>query len=64
MDASVEALYGKIVLKFKKFLVEEGGNNIIFDGSNNFIYALADTVGEGNFSKRGKGIININSGET
>ena len=29
----VEAIYGEIVLKFKKFLVEEGENEIIVDGS-------------------------------
>ena len=33
MDASVEAVDGDIVLKFKKFLVEEGGNGIIANGS-------------------------------
>ena len=33
MDASVENVYGDIVLKLKKFLVEEGGNDIIVDGS-------------------------------
>ena len=33
MDASVEAVDGDIVLKLRKFLVEEGGNDIIVDGS-------------------------------
>ena len=33
MDASVESVDGDIVLKFKKFLVEERGNDIIVDGS-------------------------------
>ena len=31
-DASVEVVDGDIVLKFKKFLVEEGENDIISDG--------------------------------
>ena len=44
MDAFVEAIYSDIVLKFKKFLVEEGGNEIIVDGPQNFIYAFSDTV--------------------
>ena len=47
MDASVESVDGDIVLKFKKFLVEEGENDIIVDGPQNFIYAYDDTVGEG-----------------
>ena len=46
MDASIEAIDGDIVLKFKKFLVEEGGNYIIVDGPQNFIYEFYDTVGE------------------
>ena len=29
MDASVEAVDGDIVLKFKKLFVEEGGNDMI-----------------------------------
>ena len=33
MDASVEAVDGNIVLNFKSFLFEEGGNDIIVDGS-------------------------------
>ena len=45
MDASVESVDGDIVLKFKKFLVEEGENDIIVDGPQNFIYAYSDTVG-------------------
>ena len=61
-DASVEAVDGDIVLKFKKFLVEEGGNDIIVDGLQNFIYAFADTVGEGHGSNRGKAVINLSSG--
>ena len=32
MDASDEAVDGDIVLKFKNFLVEEGGHDIIVDG--------------------------------
>ena len=62
MDASVEAIDGDIVLKFKKFLVEEGGNGIIFDGPHKFIYEFADNVGEGNGSNRVKAIINISLG--
>ena len=48
MDASVEAIDGDIVLKFKKFLLEQGQgvNDIIVDGPQNFIYELSDTVGE------------------
>ena len=45
MDASVEAVDVDIVLKFKKFLVEEGGNEISFSGTQNSIYAFSDTVG-------------------
>ena len=45
MDASVEAVYGDIVLKFKKFPVEEGENEISV--SQNFIYAFYYTVGKG-----------------
>jgi len=64
MDASVESVDGDIVLKFKKFLVEEGENDIIVDGPQNFIYAYADTVGEGHGSNRGKAVINLLSGGT
>ena len=35
MDASFEAVYGDIVLKFKNFLIEEGYNEISV--SHNFI---------------------------
>ena len=59
MDVSVEAVDSDIVLKLKKFLVEEGGNDNIVDGPQNFIYAFADTVGEGYGSDRGKSTINI-----
>ena len=45
MDASVEAVYGDIVLKLKTFVVEEGENGISV--SQNFVYAFSDTVGEG-----------------
>ena len=44
MEASIEYIDGDIVLKFKKFLVEEGENEISF--SQNFIYSYSDTVGE------------------
>ena len=45
MGASVEAIYGDIVLKFRKFLVKEGDNGI--GVSHNFIYAISDTIGGG-----------------
>ena len=61
MDASVQDLDGYIVLKFKKFLVEEGVNDIIVDGTQNFIYAFADTFGEGHGSNRGKYVNNLSS---
>ena len=64
MDAYVEAVDGDIVLKFKKFLVEEGGDGIIVDGTQNFIYTFSDTVGEGYGSNRGKDIINPSLGAT
>ena len=54
MHASVEAVDGDIVLKFKKSLVEEGENEISVSGPQNFIYAFADTVGEGHGSNRAK----------
>ena len=62
MDDSVEVLYSDIVLKFNNFLVEKGGNEIIFNGTQNFIYAFADTFGESNGSRRGKDVINISLG--
>ena len=44
MDASVEAVDGYILIKFKKFLVEEVNEiNVI----HNFIYAFADSFGYG-----------------
>ena len=64
MDAYSEAVDGDIVLKFKKFLVEEGGNYIIFDGSHKFIYAFDETIGEGNGSNRGKAVISVSLGGT
>ena len=64
MYASVEAVYGYTVIKFKKFLVKEGVNDIIVDGPQNFIYAFSDTVGEVHGSNRGKAVINISSGGT
>ena len=45
MDDSVEVVDGNIVLKFKKFLVEKGENEI--SASQNSIYTFYDTVGEG-----------------
>ena len=47
MDASVQAVYGEIVLKFKKFLVEEGGNDNILYVPQNFINKCSGIVGEG-----------------
>ena len=61
MDDSFEDLYGDIVLKFNKFLVEEGGNDIIFDGPQNFVYEFSETVGGVHGSNRGKSVINISS---
>ena len=40
IDEYVEAVDGDIVLKFKKFLVDDGGNDIIFCSPQNFIYAF------------------------
>ena len=57
MDASVEAVDGDIVLKYKKFLVKEGENGISV--SQNFIYAFADTVGERHGSNMGKAVIGL-----
>ena len=62
MDASVEDAYGDIVLQFKKLLVEEGGNDIIVDGTHNLIYAFSDTVGETYGSNRVKDVINLRLG--
>ena len=62
MDASVESVDGDIVLKFKKFLVEEGENVIIVDVPQNFIYAYSDTVGEGHGSNRVKVVIELSTG--
>ena len=62
MDDSVEALYGDIVLKFKNFLLEEGINDIIVDGPQNFIYEFSGNTGEGHGSKRGKSVINLSLG--
>ena len=62
MDASVEDAYGDIVLQFKKLLVEEGGNDIIVDGTHNLIYSFSDTVGETYGSNRVKDVINLRLG--
>ena len=43
MDSYVEALYGDIVLKFKRLLVEEEDNEISVSGPQNFIYAFYDS---------------------
>ena len=64
MDTSVETIYGDILLKFKKFLVEEGVNKIIVNSRHNFIYAFDDTVGDGHGSNRNKAVINNILGET
>ena len=61
IDDSVEAVDGDIVLKFKNFLLEEGENDIIVDGPQNFIYAFADTVGEGHVANRENAVINLSS---
>ena len=52
------------MLKFKKFLVEEGENDIIVDGSHNFIYAYDATVSEGHGLNKRKAVINLLSGGT
>ena len=62
MYASVDALYVYTVMKFKKFLVEEGINDIIVDGPQNFIHAFSDTDGKVHGSNRGKAVINISLG--
>ena len=59
MDASVEAIKGDIVINVKKFLVEQVDNEISVSRSQNFIYTISDTVGEGHGSKRGKAVINL-----
>ena len=64
MNASVEAVDGYIVLKFRKFLVDEGDNGISISGTQNFIYVFSNTVGEGYESNRGKAVMNIRSGGT
>ena len=63
MDASVEAVDGNILLKFKRFLVEGGENEISVSGTHNFIYGFSDTVGKGHGSNRGKSMIEIIPGE-
>ena len=52
MDDSVEAIYGDILIKFKKLLLEEGENEIT--SSKNLIYVFYDTFGEGHGLNRGK----------
>ena len=47
MDVSIEDVDGKIVLKFKKLLVEEVYNETSVSGPWNFIYAFSDTVVKG-----------------
>ena len=61
MDASIEAVDCDILLKFKKFLVEEGENEISV--SQSLIYSLSDTFGEWNGSNRVKAVIEISTGE-
>ena len=61
MDASVEAVYGDIVLKLKTFVVEEGENGISV--SQNFVYAFTDTIGDVNGSNRVKKVIDISTRE-
>ena len=63
MDASSKAVDGDIVLELKKFLVEEGENEISVSGPQNFICAYADTVGEGHGSNRDKSGIDLSTGE-
>ena len=64
INYSVEAVDGDMVLKFKKFLVEDGENVILVDGPQKFVYAFSDTVSEVYGSNRGKAVINLSSGGT
>ena len=59
MYASVKDVDSDIVPRFNKFLVKEGENDIIVDGTHKFIYVFAYTVDEGHGSNRGKAAINI-----
>ena len=61
MDASVKALDGEILLKLKKFVLEEGGNEISV--SQNFIHAFSDTIGDGHGAKKCKTVIGLSTGE-
>ena len=47
-----------------KFLVEKGGNDIIVDVPQKFVYAFSDTVGEVNGPNRGKAVIKLSLGGT
>ena len=64
MDTYVEDVDVDKVLKFKNFLVDEGGNCIILDGLQNFMYTFSDTVCEVHGSNRGKYVTNLSSGGT
>ena len=61
MDTYVEAVDGDILIKFKKFLVEEGENEISF--IQNIIYEFSDTDGEVHVSNRGEAVIDLSTGE-
>ena len=61
MDAYVEAVDFDIVIKFKKFLVEEGENEIIV--SLNFIHRFSDTIDEVHGLNRGKAVIDLRTGD-
>ena len=50
------------MLKFNKFLVEEGGNDILVDVTHNFMHAFFDTVCDRHGSNRCKDVVNIISG--
>ena len=63
MNISVEAVDGDIVLKFKKFLVEEVENETSVSVTQKFIYAFSDTVGEGHGPSRDKSVIDLSTGE-
>ena len=63
MDDSVEAVDGELVLKLKRFLLEEGGNEIIVSGPQKFIYSLSDTVSKGHGSNRSISVIGLGTGE-
>ena len=59
MNASIGDVCGDILLKFKKFLVEEGENDISVSGPHKFIYEFAYNVGAGHGSNKGNSVIDL-----